>query len=118
MSTTSPAHTTDRELGSIRFARIGVGLVVVGAVVAAIGFITSNADERLTLSDVSGAAALAGIAIAVAGVLAIVFARPLGHLYEPGGHVSWQRRVIQVGIPAAAFVVVLAVAATIANANR
>jgi hypothetical protein len=118
VSATSPRHATDHEFGSLRFARIGTGLVVVGAVVAAIGFVTSTGDDRLTLSDISGAAALGGIAIAVVGVLAIVFARPLGRLYAPAGHVTWQRRVIQVGIPAAAFIVVLAIAATIANANR
>jgi hypothetical protein len=118
VSTTSPGHATDHEFGSLRFARIGAGLVVAGAVVAVIGFITSSGDDRLTLSDVSGAAALGGIAVAVLGVLAMVFARPLGHLYAPAGHVTWQRRVIQVGVPAAAFVTVLAIAATIANANR
>ena len=118
MSTTSPGHATDHEFGSLRFTRIGAGLVVIGAVVAALGFVTSNGDERLTVSDVSGAAALGGIAVAVIGVLAILFARPLGRLYAPGGHLTWRRRIIQVGVPAAAFIVVLAIVATIANANR
>jgi hypothetical protein len=118
VSTTSPGHATDHAFGSLRFARIGAGLMVVGPAVAAIGFLSSTGDERLTLSDVSGAAALGGIAVAVLGVLAILFARPLGRLYAPGRHLTWQRRIIQVGVPAAAFIVVLAIAATIANANR
>ena len=118
MSTTSPAHSTDGDLGSVRFARVGAGLVFAGAAVAAIGFITSSSNDRLTLSDVSGAAALGGIAVAVLGLFAVLFARPLGRLYRPGDQVTWQRRVVQVGLPVAAFIVVLAIAATIANANR
>jgi len=118
VSSESPAHTTDGELDRIRFARVGVALVVVGAVVAAIGFLTSSGDDRWSLTDVAAAAAVAGIAVAVIGVLTVVFARPLSTLYRPAPRVTLQRRIMQVGIPAATCIIVFAAAANIASASR
>lgn len=117
MSSESPAHA-DGELDRIRFARVGVMLVVVGAIVAAIGFLTAGGDDRWSLTDLAGAAAVAGVAVAVIGLLTVLFARPLGALYQPGASVTLQRRILQVGIPAAAFVVVFAIAANIASNSR
>jgi hypothetical protein len=117
VSSESPAHA-DGELDPIRFARVGVALVVVGAIVAAIGFLTVSGDDRWSLTDLAGAAAVAGIAVAVIGVLIVVFARPLRALYRPGTAVTLPRRIIQVGIPAAACVIVLAIAANIASNSR
>jgi hypothetical protein len=117
VSCESPAHS-DGELDRIRFARVGIGLVFAGAVVAAIGFLASGGDYRWSLTDVAGAAAVAGIAVAVMGVLAVVFARPLSALYRPGATVTLQRRIMQVGIPAAACVIVFAIAANIASNSR
>jgi len=47
-----------------------------------------------------------------------VFARPLSALYRPAARVTLQRRIMQVGIPAATCIIVFAVAANIASASR
>jgi hypothetical protein len=118
VTSTIPTHTDNAELERIRFTRVGVGLVVVGAVVAAIGVLTANGDDRWSLTTLAGAAAVGGTAVAAIGVLTVVFARPLHALYRPGGQVTLRRRVMQVGIPAATCVIVLAIAANIASSNR
>jgi hypothetical protein len=103
----------------MRFVRLGAGLVLAGLVAAGAGFLASRGEaDRFTLAAVAGAAALGGLAIVVLGVLAMLCARPLEHLYRRGGRVTLARRIIQVGVPAAMFVVVLALAATIANSNQ
>lgn len=117
--TTVPAPRTDDDpAGHIRFARVGIALVVAGAIVAAVGFLTSSGDNRFEITNLSDAAAVAGVAIVVIGIGTMLLARPLSDLYRRGGHVTLQRRIMQVGLPAAAFVAVFAIAATIANAHR
>jgi hypothetical protein len=104
---------------TMSFRRLGVGLIVAGVVAALAGFVASSGDaDRFTLSSVAGAATLAGIAVVVIGILAVLFARPLADLYRPGQRVTLRRRLLQVGLPAVAFVAVLAVAAGIASAHR
>jgi hypothetical protein len=104
----------------VNFRRIGAGLAVAGLVVAVVGALAQRGDTgdgAFDPSTFAGALVLGGIAAALAGLVALVSAPALADLYQPGGPVTVQRRILQVGIPVALLALAAGAAATLANAS-
>ena len=107
--------------GSTTFRRLGIGMVAAGIVVVGVGTATLGTVHGASTFDPSSfshACLFAGSAAVLAGVLAYFLAGPLATLYEPGGRVTVERRIIQAGIPLALVAIVLGIVALVAKANQ